>query len=164
MDGAIRDFILTKVQEVDEIRATILAYKSLLSLRKDEVKRQENAALILERRIDMMEQVVIECLNHLGEKKVESLVGSIRRQVNGGNQAVEITDEAMIPYEFFRMQGNISYEAWLELKRDATSYQESELDKMKRVPDLAAIRNAIEQDGGVPGARLRDRGEHLRIS
>lgn len=77
---------------------------------------------------------------------------------NGGLQPLEITDAAAIPEEL----NTVTCEMPADLFRRLSANWEG-LKVVSVGPNNAAIRAVIQAEGGVPGARLLERGQHVEV-
>ncbi len=114
VDNAIREWLGREIRKVDGIRNYI-------------------------RHCEVMSAAAMEEANcQLERSRLWS--GEIRVQGNGGLQPLNITDESMIPEEFFRYEGWISSPVMHNLANCAwpPGYWH-----LKRVPDTEAIRRAL---------------------
>ncbi len=100
----------------------------------------------------------------MGERKVlEGTNGrKLRRQANGGVLAVDVVQPDMIPPALQRLTVRISVADWNALMRTPQSGL-IEAHVSEAEPDKEAIRAVLESGGGVPGCRLKERGESLRV-
>jgi len=91
---------------------------------------------VRKRRIDLLKDMLKTHLQATGQTKVEGKDFKVALQKNGGAVPVEIFDETQIP---------------------------SELTVTSVRPNVDAIRNRLDVGAEVPGARLGERGQHVRI-
>ncbi len=105
-----------------------------------------------------------------GKKLLEGkTAGTLRLKVDGGNQAVIITDASLIPDELVQYTGTISGEAWAKLIADdfdrvcsLEQWLGRQDVQMERIPRKRRIGEELEK-GPVPGAYLADRGQHVEV-
>ncbi len=111
VESGIRDFVVTKLREVDGLRAPLKALEQGVALNKADAAAATNRAMILQNRYDRLKDLIKQCmvaLDQAGEwkpkesRKFESARGSFTLRGNGGAQPVEITDEALVPDEYKR--------------------------------------------------------------
>jgi hypothetical protein len=137
---------------------------------KREIKRLQEMIDRWESLREHLSSYALEAMSQQNKKVLEGTNGrKLRRQSNGGVLPVEIAQESLIPEGLTRytvtMKGDLLY--WL-IKRLEESHvihpmALEVLHSAKGEPDLTAIREVLEAGEGVPGARLGDRGEHLRV-
>jgi Siphovirus Gp157 len=135
---AIEAYIRAEVQKVDRIRAYIIHEEAKAEICRRESDRQLARARAAESHVEHVKAFCMRVLQEMQKPKVEGRTGCIRIQKNGGKLALEIFDESALPFEFTPM--TITYP-----------------------PDTEAIRKALEAGTHVPGAKLGERGSHVRI-
>lgn len=91
---------------------------------------------VRKRRIDLLKEMLKNHLQATGQTKVEGKDFKVALQKNGGALPVDIYDETQIPGEL-----------------TVTSVR----------PNMDAIRSRLDHGDDVPGARLGERGQHVRI-
>ena len=138
VDHEIARYVAAEIQKVDNIRGYLRQCELMEQGHRTEADRQTKMAQDWEERARVLKQASIRALENVGKTKVEGRTGSLRIQKNGGVQPLEITDEKAIPSEYTPL--TITYP----------------LDKDALRRDLAAGKV-------VPGARLSERGVHLRV-
>jgi hypothetical protein len=108
----------------------------------------------------------------MGERKaLEGTNGrKLRRQNNGGIAPLEIGQPDLVPTDYRRATATLPMRMW-QVIRDALKeydqycvweYAKPMLEKSAE-PNTTAIREALESGQGVPGARLAERGQSLRV-
>lgn len=200
LESAIGSFLLERVRSVDDIRNPLLAMQAAQKVCEAEAQRATNQALVWQRQIATVLDMVKVCMKHLEDlgtwkpkesRKLQSALGSISLVGNGGKQPVEIADESLIPDEFWRVTVTMPAERWNDIRE--ADFGDDETNRLlrgivpKREPSKSAIeaelnRNCEQCEGtggvpdcfcphcggtgkrGVPGARLADRGEHVRVT
>lgn len=138
VNAAIEAYMKAEVQKVDRIRAFILHEEARAKIAREESERQLRRARIAEAHAEQVKEFCKRVLTEVGKKRVEGRSGVIKIQTNGGIVALEIFDETALPMEYTPMV--ISYP-----------------------PDTELIRAAIKAGKHVPGAKLGERGTHVRI-
>lgn len=117
--------------------------------------------------------MVLEVMQEFGEKKLPGRLFTITRQGNGGQQALTIAQPDLVPEAFERVTIKCSAVIWRLISGYLLQYWGDHFDmtfedvrarlQVDREPDPNAIRTALESQQGVPGCRLEERGEHIRI-
>ncbi len=123
-------------------------------------------------------------------RKIEGVRHTLSLVGNGGKQPVVISDESLVPDEFCKATIELSMIAWKELLALAGAEADYGSARITRVPWISLIAAELEKpcgmcDGkgeysdpepgrcevcggsgrrGVPGARLAERGESVRVS
>ena len=138
IDAAIVEYITAEVRKVDNISRLLIEWRVRRGAIEAERGRLGNIANAIERNEDRLKALVLQVMRDTGTKKLEGKIGTLRRQNNGGVPGVDVVQPYLVPESF---------------KRSKTIIE----------PDLGKIREALESGVGVPGCRLRDRGEFLRV-
>lgn len=138
VDGEIRKFVEAEVERVDNLRWYVRHAETMAAAAREEEKRQQRLALTWERRVERVKGFIGAALRAFGKTRAEGKSGRFRLQKNGGILPLDIYDEKQLPTKYTPM---------------VVSYP----------PDLEAIRRDLEAGVEVPGARLGERGSHLRV-
>ena len=138
VDTEIARYVAAEVPKVDKIRGYLRQCELMEQGHRAEAERQIKLAQLWEERARHLKNASIRALESVGKTRVEGRTGVLRIQRNGGQAPLEILDEKLIPSEYTPLTINYT------LDRDA----------LRR--DLAAGKE-------VPGARLLERGVHLRV-
>ena len=138
VDGEILRYIAAEVTKVDNLRGYLRHCEVMEEAHRKEAEKQTGMARIWEEREKRLKNYVLRALAAAGKTRVEGKTGVLRVQGNGGQAPMEIFDENAIPTRYTPMQ--ITYP----------------LDK-------EAIRRDLAAGKAIPGARLLERGVHLRV-
>jgi myo-inositol catabolism protein IolC len=138
VDQAIQEYAQREIAKVDTLRSYLRHCEVMEKAHREEAERQTRMAQLWEERDRRLKSYVLRALEAAGKTRVEGKTGVLKVQRNGGLAPMEIFDESSIPTKYTPMQ--ISYP----------------LDKEALRRDLAAGKD-------VPGARLGERGVHLRV-
>lgn len=138
VENEIQRYVAAEIFKVDNIRGFLRHCELMGQGHRQEAERQTRMAQIWEEREKRLKAACIKALDAAGKSRVEGRTGVLKIQKNGGQAPMEITDEGSIPTEYTPM--TITYP----------------LDKEKLRRDLTAGRE-------IPGARLLERGVHLRV-
>ena len=135
---AILEYVTAEVRKVDNISRFLLELAARRKAIHAEGKRLEALDDGLCRTELRIKEMVLQIMRDTNTKKLEGKIGTLKRQNAGGNVGVDILQPDLLPESF---------------KRTKTVVE----------PDMGKIREALESGVGVPGCRLRERGEFLRV-
>ena len=109
---------------------------------------------------DRLKTTVLYAMQLLEMKQVAGSKGDIllRRRGNGGVKSLVIAQPELVPWSHKKVIVTMSADDWREICPEDTDGI-----KVETMPDNAEIRHTLERGEGVPGCRLEDRGEHLRV-
>ncbi len=158
LDGLIRDYLKREVKKVDGCAFAIKEYEARSAAKYTESAKLADAALRDEETAKRIKQMVLEVMQEFGEKKLPGRLFTISRQGNGGVKTLTIAQPDLVPLTFQIFTVEIGAEVFNDFA--------AQFDGHFRVvgdvhPDM--IREALERDEGVMGAKLEPRGEHIRI-
>jgi len=136
--GEIARYVAAEVHKVDNIRAYLRHCEEMAKMHASEVERQTRMAQVWTKRSERLKEFCIKALEFAGKKKVQGKTGLLRVQNNGGVRPIEITDESKLPIAYTPL--TVIYP-----------------------PDKDKIRKDLEAGKEIPGARLLERGVHLRV-
>lgn len=187
-DAQIQVYVEKEVRKVDNIRSYLRHCDVMATAAKEESRLQADRAKAWTGRMDRLKASVLGIMQMIGEKKLEGRTGTLSVRGNGGQQALTITDESLVPDEFCDMTLIVPASIW---KRDRTLASIAGTRSVKN--DL--VRKALsepcpvckgekaifppvdwkdqtqikcpgcsgEGTRRVPGARLEPRGSHLEV-
>lgn len=162
IDGLIRDYLKREVKKVDGCAFAIKEFEARAVAKYAESGRLHNAALRDEETAKRIKQMVLEVMQEFGEKKLPGRLFTISRQGNGGVQPLTIAQPDLVPLDKQRIKVEISAKdeprVWNLLMEAHVAFIMGEAE-----PHNQLIREALERGEGVMGARLEERGEHIRI-
>jgi len=165
VDAAIVEYITAEVRKVDNVARFLTELKAREKALDYEIDRLTGIRDQAARTEERIKAVVLQVMRDCDVKKLEGKIGTLKRQGNGGVQAVDIAQPELVPpnmrWYTVRM-GGIAYGHICSLCAGAPQ-GEAVLGTAKSEPDKEAIRKALEAGEGVPGCRLEPRGEHLRV-
>jgi len=156
IDKQIAEYVRTEIRKVDNIRSFWRHAELMRDAAKAEANRQNERAKSWDGRLQAMRETIRFVMESMPwapgkPRKLEGRTGSLMLKANGGKQAVEITDEALVPDEFCTVTVTITARQWKQMSDT----------RPPRTPSLSLIAAEIEKGEGVPGARLAPRGEHV---
>lgn len=112
--------------------------------------------------VERVKGYVLGIMQALGIPKYQGDTHYIRRQGNGGIRPLEIAQPELVPDKYKLITVKMSMQLWRELGNARKGVPVGDCVGLPE-PDNAAIREALERGEGVPGCRLLERGEHLRM-
>ena len=179
LDAAIAQYLRAEVTKVDGVRAFWRHCETMIEAAKRERDAQNMRIQQWQQRLDRLKRtccMVMEAMpwREGKSKKLEGRTGALLLKTNGGKQAVEITDQSLIPEEFCTVTVTMSLTDWRHVE------ERFAFPPLKASPSLGAIAEALERPceqcegvwpkcsacggtgkNGVPGARLVPRGNHV---
>ena len=160
VNALIKEYVGREVRKVDGIAYAVKEYEARAVAKYAESGRLHNAALKDDETAKRIKQMVLEVMQEFGEKKLLGRLFTITRQGNGGVQALTIAQPDLVPLDMQCVT--------IELAADELEDFISQFDGSYRIvngahPDTVAIREELVHGEGVPGCRLEERGEHIRI-
>lgn len=188
IDRQIREYVAAEIRKVDGIRGYWRHAELMRDAAKAEADVQALRAKAWDQRLKRLKEMCLTVMEAIPfppgkPKKLEGRTGSLMLRGNGGKQAVEIHDEALVPDEMKMVTVMISRDQW-QLK--AALFRDPKI--VSCAPSLSLIGAELERacehcDGapavgtkdecqwcggsgkrgkrGVPGARLAPRGQHV---
>ena len=187
-----------EVRKVDNIRRVWAHLEMVADAAAIEQKRQAERARLAKAQLERLKQGVKEAMQSMPwapgkTRKIEGETGVLMLKANGGKQAVEITDEALIPDEFCEITATFRADEFAELSRILEEFNKDYGDapvtcrNVKKSVSITLVAAALtekclacngtgwkaaeiqckvcggEGHEGVPGARLAERGEHVEM-
>lgn len=198
IESQIREYVTAEIRKVDGIRAYWKHAELMRDAAKAEAATQAERAKAWDDRLKRLKDTCLMVMETIPfpagkPKKLEGRTGAIYLKGNGGKQAVEISDESLVPDEMCTVTVTFNALIWREtLKEEDRKWPNVILPALigKRVPSLSLIGEELQKACGkcngvgapwnnsssipcvdcggsgkrsVPGARLLDRGEHVEI-
>ena len=150
-------------EKVDRIGRFVRIMKAREQYCRSESARLTDRARAAAGKVERTKNMVLYYLLSRDIKKIEGYQFTLRAQKNG-QDSVRITDQAVVPKCYCRIEARIDGVIWetvLSLLPDELAKNlESSIQETR--PDNDAIKAAVAQNEVVPGAEVR-RGTHLRI-
>lgn len=159
-----------QVSKVDPTAALIRELDHRAAADKAESERLAARAKRWQSRYDFVKRIVLEFLIATNTKKIEGQHSTFTRRGNGGLTPLDVHEPNLLPRSCVRVTLMISHEEWRTIADAASRGGMSNgtllnfTERLVAEPDNAVIRAALERGEHVAGARLLDRGEHLRVS
>lgn len=154
IEAAIQLYIKTEIAKVDNIRAFWRHCELMRDAAKAEAETQAQRAKAWGSRLDRLKEIcraVMETIPFPAGKphKLEGRTGSLTLKANGGKQAVEITDESLVPDEFTRKTVTLSPLLWNDVLNELSDKMikrlVAEAVESKRIVSLSLIGEALQK-------------------
>lgn len=164
-DQAIAEYVAREIDKVDRIRGLLKHCELVAKAAREEAADQQKRAQMWEARRDRVKELVKTVMEAHGLKRIEGRTGRLRLQGNGGLAPLEIISPDNLPEECCKYVGWIGGALWARWRvlLTAAGLTGSSDFSLQRAPDSERVRAAVLRDGGVPGARLGERGSHVRV-
>jgi hypothetical protein len=150
-------------EKVDRIGRFVRIMEAREQYCRSESARLADRARATAGKVERTKNMVLYYLLSRDIKKIEGYQFTLRAQKNG-QDSVRITDQAVVPKCYCRIEARIDGVIWetvLSLLPDELAKNlESSIQETR--PDNDAIKAAVAQNEVVPGAEVR-RGTHLRV-
>jgi Gp157 protein len=162
IDGQIQEWVKgCLATKADGVRGYLKTRQAQWAEWQEEVNRWTALAKAAREDVERFKEYVLDAMRLLDAKRIEGSRGDVllRRVGNGGVKPLVIAQPNLVPDSHLRVTVTIPYEEWKQLD----SWGNSLLVRAAPDPDRAAIRKTLEAGGHVPGCRLDERGEHLRV-
>jgi hypothetical protein len=159
-DLAIKEYLQKEVQKVDNVARFRRGLDHCLDATKKEIELLRHRQEQLQKWREEMDAMVLDVMRAADKKKLEGGSHTLRRQGNGGVQAVEVLQPELVPEGLKRysltMRGDLYHWLWsvvTEFEKEHAIHPlahsvfddaHSVFDDAKTEPDLTAIREALE--------------------
>jgi len=181
IEQGIQEYATREVTKVDGIRSYLRHCEVMAVAAKCEAESQMERSRKWSRRAEKLQAICLSTMIQMGKKRLEGNTGSLAVKTNGGLQALEIQDPAMIPDDCKLATITIPEAQYkgikehlldigVDIKDDKFAISNTAIRKALEAPCwLCAGKDAdCDQCGGtgtntVPGARLKERGQHLEV-
>jgi hypothetical protein len=155
--------------------AKVTSYVGLIRSREatarqcnDEIERLQNIRASAVADVDRLKANALAVMQQFGVRELKATPGGgLRIQGNGGKEPLEV-QPVEIPDELQKAIVTMPFSLWADICREMprsllARCTESGTLQEKREPDTERIREALVRGESVPGAKLLERGEHLRV-
>lgn len=197
IETQIREYVAAEIKKVDGIRAFWKHAELMRDGAKAESATQAERAKAWDDRLKRLKETCLVVMEQIPfpagkPKKLEGRTGALYLKGNGGKQAVEISDESLVPPDFCTVTVTMLQEEWENVLRFADEFHFFGFDPKvaPSVPSLsligAELEKACEECNGVgapwnnsasvpcgsclgtgkrsvPGARLAAKGQHVEV-
>ena len=161
--GRFQQFCEAHGEKVDSIGRFVRMMEAREQFCRSEAARLSERARAAAGKIDRTKNMVLYYLLSRDLKKIEGHQFTLRVQKNS-QDSVRITDEAVVPKCYCRIDARIDGVVWETvlafLPEELVKMLESSIQQVK--PDAEAIKSAVSRNEMVPGAEAH-RGMHLRV-
>ena len=140
--------------KVDGIRGYIRSQEVAANIHRIEAQHQLDLAKRAEGNVARIKEFCLQVMQHFDVQKYTGKLHWIRRQENGGVAPLEIAQPELVPEHLKIVTVKMSWPEW----KSVTFGEAIAIE-----PDKIRIRAALERGEGVPGCRLLERGEHVRV-
>lgn len=190
IDGLILDYVKAEIKKVDGIAIHIKEYTARSEAKAKAASELQTSANRDAETAKRIKAMVLQVMQEFDEKKLPGKLFTITRQANGGVAPLVIAQPDLVPDRFQIVSVRMSLDEWkrvrglLEKKKVVCEAGRPEpnngavraalesADKQETALHLEAAGNgwteeqlsaALSKVERVPGARIEDRGEHVRI-
>lgn len=163
LDKEIDAWVKQEIRKVDSIAGYIRECELRAETEKAEAARHADRSAMWQARADRVRQSSLEAMAAYGVKAVETPQNTMRVQGNGGVEPLEVTDMTTLPDTYKRITVTMPLEAWKSLVED--TWAAGEVTSKGRIEaDRTLIQQCLKHGVKIDGAKLLDRGFHLRLS
>lgn len=149
--------------KVDSVRNFIREQENAAEFYAEEARELLHKAKRSRETVERVKGFVLGIMQALNIPKYHGVTHWIRKQANGGIKPLEIAQPELVPAPFQRATVTMSVPLLRRILKDLTEVDCREVYKTTTELDPGAIRAALERGEGVPGCRLQERGEQLRM-
>lgn len=162
IDKAIGEYLTKEAAKVTSYVALIRSREMVIAQADSEIARLARIQREAVADVERLKKTALDVMNRFGVKELKATPGGgLRIQGNGGSEPLEVNDETLRE-SFKRVNVTLSGDVFNKLRNDpayvgllGSSFQWS--------ADNTRIREALTRGEFVAGAKLLDRGEHLRV-
>jgi hypothetical protein len=162
IDAAIAEYVAKEIGKVDRIRAYIRYAENKVQAAKQAAAEATSYAQIWESRVRRVKDFALAAMDASGQKRLEGTAGTLSVRANGGVQPLVITDPAAIPRDCRKATIEMPADEWDSFREHMLDIGMTLISEKVEIDNMA-IREAIADAGGVPGAHLGERGKHLQV-
>lgn len=125
---------------------------------REEEARFKGLAMQAEANVERVKAYVLGVMQQFDLKRIKGTSGDalIGRRGNGGVRPLTIAQELMVPDKYLQVVTPVPLSVWNEHGMPDPDPTHIRVDKQ-------AVRHDLELGIGVPGCRLEEKGEHLRV-
>lgn len=157
----IDKYVAAQVRKVDGIAHAVRTCQAWAEKAAVEADRLQRLAKSWSARADQIKTSAIRAMEAHGVRVLETPTSRLRVCGNGGVQPMEV-DESRVPEAFKDVTVRIDMAAFKWLLSLLSQYRDC-LQTVKFETRLDDVRKALLAGHEVPGARLLERGKHLRV-
>ena len=163
IEDAIAEYFRREVRKVDGIAHAYQTFICAAETLKAEIDRLTARMKTFHATAQRIKNGAYQAMVAHGVTKLETPVHTLRIQANGGKAAVEVDNWEQLPGNYI----GLTIKLTLDQVDSIAALPGALLAGMmiiKREPLLEEIREELSHGKTVPGAKLKERGEHLRIT
>jgi hypothetical protein len=108
----IKEWIEREIKKVSGIRSYLKFCAQMAAAAQAEMRVQAERMKLWEAREDRLKAFVMAVMENSGTKKLEGETGSLSIRKNGGREPLAVTDEALIPEEYFDTTVTLPARVW----------------------------------------------------
>jgi Siphovirus Gp157 len=159
IDQQIAEYLDKEAKKVSSYVALIQSRIAIVEACGQEIERIQDIEAAAAADIHRLKSMALGAMQRFG---VQSLIDKrtgqgLRRQANGGLQQLEIPDPREIPRAYTKVYCEVNLVEWEVFAKDVG------FKLIMITPDAEAIRKALAAGSEVHGAKLLERGEHVRV-
>ena len=158
IDKALQEYECREVRKVDGTAHAITVYNQAADIVEAEIKRLQGRAKSLRGRADRIKANALAAMQAFGVKKLETPLHYLRVQGNGGLEPLTV-DMEVLPRSYQTVTVRLGAKTWDNFS-EGTGLRYNVLD---RGIFADTIRDALKRGEVIPGAKLEERGVHLRV-
>jgi hypothetical protein len=158
IDGQIAAYCSAEVAKVDRIAGAIRACEVNANVLAEEIDRLESRKKAWEDRAERIMAATLAAMQARGIKSLETPANRLTVAGNGGVEPLEFTG-GPLPAQLCTVLVKMPLATWRRLGE----LTDHDCVAGEPGPNTAAIRAALKRGENVPGAKLGERGVHLRM-
>lgn len=174
IDAQLAAYLTAEASKINSYVGLIRAREDRAEACDREIERITSIRNAAKRDVERLKANALQVMQDFGVKSlVDSRTGrGLKRQGNGGVQALEIADVKLLPEDLQLKSVTMNVKAWHEIGQWLGKYNggldwwHKILSILEGQPPQASthfIRATIQQGGTVEGAKLLPRAEHVRV-
>jgi hypothetical protein len=157
--------------EVDSVRNLLCQLEAEAATHEQEAIHHQKEMAKRNAALARTKEFVLAVMRALNQKKYIGRLHYLRKQANGGINAMEVVQPGLVPEKLCRYTLQLTHAQYLLLQRAAGGGEISDdqrdglmyiVEDAKSEPDNAAIRAEFDRGVAVAGCRMLPKGEHLR--
>lgn len=163
IDKQISEYMAREIKKVDGICHAVRTYEMAAEHDRKESERLTARAKAFEARVERIKETAKAAMLAHGVRVIETPEHTLRVQGNGGLQPLQVLDQTLLAEHFRTATVTMSLRLLRSICKDLSEVECREIYKTETSVDSEALRIELKR-GPIVGARLLERGTHLRIS